>query len=236
MISLFENWKKWWESNCGEKTVGEKTSWERDLGRKDLAQISSFVWCTEVLNFLVFDTKYINILRNTQKKYIQKSKNKMKWCTKIDRASSNTQIHLQEETSNNKIHQEVFFELLRKDGAKCKYDVFRNAPGSFRGRERWEDGLKDYCYVLRHFQSHGSCLLEHFPAFFYTSIFYSLSAYSTLKLYRGQQKETTMLEKSKFNINFLTKCGPCNTPPKVIRFVFQRKSIQSINCSNQNSY
>ena len=39
-----------------------------------------------------------------------------------------THFYLQNKTSNNKIHQEVFEEFHLKGGAKCKYEVFRNAP------------------------------------------------------------------------------------------------------------
>ena len=41
-------------------------------------------------------------------------------------------FHLQNVTSNNKIHREFFEELHRKGGAKCKYEVFMNASRSFR--------------------------------------------------------------------------------------------------------
>ena len=43
-----------------------------------------------------------------------------------------TQFRPQNETSNNEIYQEVFEDLHRKGGAKSKYEVSRNAPGSFR--------------------------------------------------------------------------------------------------------
>ena len=43
-----------------------------------------------------------------------------------------THFYLQNETSSNKIHKEIFEELHRKGGAKCKHEVFRNAPGRFR--------------------------------------------------------------------------------------------------------
>ena len=62
-------------------------------------------------------------------------------------------FNLQNEMSNNKINPEVFKELHRKGGAKCKKKkVFRSAPGSFMvsccgtgwGRERgrnWGEGI-----------------------------------------------------------------------------------------------
>ena len=92
-----------------------------------------------------------------------------------------------------------------------------------------EMGVKEHWYVHRRLRSHGRGLWEHFPALIYFLIFYPISAYREL------EKETTTLEKPKLNISFLKKCGACNTPPKVIRFVVHRKSIQSINYSNQNS-
>ena len=66
-------------------------------------------------------------------------------------ANFSTHSYVENETSNDKIHQEVFEELHRKVGAKCICEVFRSAPGSFRmssggklwGRERgrnWGEG------------------------------------------------------------------------------------------------
>ena len=52
--------------------------------------------------------------------------------TKTPRTNYSTHFDHQNETSNNKIHQEHFNELRRKCGANCNYKVFRNAPGSFR--------------------------------------------------------------------------------------------------------
>ena len=43
-----------------------------------------------------------------------------------------TQFYLQNDASNNEFNQKIFEELHHKDGAKCKYVVFRNAPGSFK--------------------------------------------------------------------------------------------------------
>ena len=40
-------------------------------------------------------------------------------CKNTPTASYSTHFNLQNETSNNKIHQEVFEELHHKDGAKC---------------------------------------------------------------------------------------------------------------------
>ena len=60
-----------------------------------------------------------------------------------------THSYLQIETKkNNEIHQKVFEELHRRSDAKRRYEVFRNAPGSFWasagglvwGREKGENG------------------------------------------------------------------------------------------------
>ena len=51
---------------------------------------------------------------------------------KTPTANYSTHFNLENETSNNKIHQEVFEELHRKGSALCKKKVFRSAPGNFK--------------------------------------------------------------------------------------------------------
>ena len=55
-----------------------------------------------------------------------------RYTKKVPTENYSTHFYLQNETSNNEIHQEVFEKLHRKGDAMWKYEVFRNAAGSVR--------------------------------------------------------------------------------------------------------
>ena len=52
---------------------------------------------------------------------------------KTPTANYNTHFNLQDETSNNKVYQEVFQELHRKGGTKCKKISVQESAWKFHG-------------------------------------------------------------------------------------------------------
>ena len=108
----------------------------------------SFVSYTKTLIFPLkrFVGQQISNFKKIYKKNIFKRKKKNeKVYTKTSTVKLSTYFYLQTETSNKKIQQFFFSEELhRESGVKCKHNVFRNAPRSFRfsaggagwGRER----------------------------------------------------------------------------------------------------